>query len=160
MRERIIKIIKTFNLTQKEFAKNIGITSAGLNDYLKGRANDISSNKIKNIILKYNINPIWLLTGEGKMFLPGKREEPQATGNDNGFSVVDGTVSEHPELDILPKIAHTGWWKSLTETEREIIMLMAGLKDSETKKKVCDLLDACRKKEIAEDELQKRIDER
>ena len=74
MRERIIKIIKTFNLTQKEFAKNIGITSAGLNDYLKGRANDISSNKIKNIILKYNINPIWLLTGEGKMFLPGKKE--------------------------------------------------------------------------------------
>lgn len=157
MRDRIIKLLKILNLTQKEFAGQIGITPGGFNDYIRGRAKDLSSNIIKNIVEKYGVNPTWLLTGEGNMFLPGKGPSKKESQNTN-LDIIEGMVTEYPELDILPKIAHTGWWEKLTETEREIIVFMAQLKDATTKKQVRDLLEACLKKEITEEELLKKIE--
>jgi hypothetical protein len=89
------------------------------------------------------------------MFLPGKKPPVKSK---NGFEVVDGTVESHPELDILPKIAYTGWWEKLTETEREIIVFMANLKDPQTKQQIRDLLEACLKKELTEEELLKKVE--
>jgi len=70
MKKRIIEIIKTLGITQKEFAKNIGITDSGLTDYMKGRSNNLSSSTISNIVISFGVNSEWLLTGEGNMFTP------------------------------------------------------------------------------------------
>ncbi|MEJ5361122.1 MAG: helix-turn-helix transcriptional regulator [Spirochaetota bacterium] len=160
MRDRILKIIKLTKTTQKEFAESIGITQSAISQFLKGQSKGLHSDTLIAIINKYNINPTWLLTGEGDIFLPGKEpgDSSDLLNTKKNLDIIEGTVSEHPEIDILPKIAHTGWWKSLTETEREIIVFMAHLKDATTKKQVRDLLEACLKKEITQEELLKKIE--
>lgn len=153
--ERIKIIIKTLGIKNKEFAKELGLTQGGLSDIINGRVKKLSGTFIELLKLKYNVNPTWLLTGEGEMFLPGKKPPVKA---ENGLEVINGTVESHPELDILPKIAYTGWWDKLTETEREIIVFMANLKDPQTKQQIRDLLEACLKKELTEEELLKKIE--
>lgn len=110
---------------------------------------------------EFGLNPTWLLTGEGDMFLPGKgpaaRGPSQELSNTN-LDVIDGKANEYPELNILPKVAHTAWWQSLTETEREIIVFITHLKDPETKKKLRDLVEIALKKEISEEEFKKQIE--
>lgn len=70
MKKRIIEIIKVLGITQKEFAECIGISAGGLTEYIKGRSKDLVSSIVANIVINYNINPEWLLTGKGDMFLP------------------------------------------------------------------------------------------
>ena len=68
MNERIIEIRKALNLSQTEFAENIGLKQGSLSDLETGRAK-IVDRIIFLICSKYNVNEMWLRTGEGKMFL-------------------------------------------------------------------------------------------
>ncbi len=61
--ERIKQLRKSFKLTQKEFAKRAGISSASrICDFEKGLRFP-SSKTIIRISKAFNINPTWLLTG-------------------------------------------------------------------------------------------------
>lgn len=64
MKDRIKKIRKELDLTQQEFAKRIGTTANVLTNYETGRRNP-SSSVINNICKTFNVNEIWLRTGEG-----------------------------------------------------------------------------------------------
>lgn len=66
--DRIKILIKTFSLTQKEFAENLKITPARINQIITN--NDIPSDMLLNLISKsYNINFEWLKKGTGEMLL-------------------------------------------------------------------------------------------
>ena len=155
------QLLKALKLKQNQFAKSVCVSPSHVSDVLTGRRNGFSSEVIVKIAQLYNVNLHWLLTGEGDMFLPGKG--PAARGpsqelSDTNFNVIDGQVADHSELDILPKVAHTAWWQSLTETEREIIVFITHLKDPDTKKKLRDLVEIALKKEISEEEFKKQIE--
>jgi len=161
LRERLKILISATKLNQKEFSERIGVTPPALTQFLKGKSKGLNSDTLISIINEFQVNPTWLLTGEGDMFLPGKG--PAARGpsqelSDTNFNVIDGQVADHSELDILPKVAHTAWWQSLTETEREIIVFITHLKDPDTKKKLRDLVEIALKKEISEEEFKKQIE--
>lgn len=66
--ERLKYIRKTLNLTQKNFAKEIGMSQSG---YAQIETGDkpISNRLIKPICLAFNIDENWLRTGEGEMFI-------------------------------------------------------------------------------------------
>ena len=72
--ERIKKLRKDKNLTQQEFATEIGSTQNVLANYETGRRNP-SSSVINNICKTFNINETWLRTGEGEMFIQQSRED-------------------------------------------------------------------------------------
>ena len=62
---RIIKFIEYKGISKREFATSVGISHS-----LIGKANAIGSDKLENILSKYpELNPVWLLTGEGDMLL-------------------------------------------------------------------------------------------
>ncbi len=65
---RIIQLRKTLNLTQDEFAFKIGISRAGLSAIETKRCDVTESNKIL-ICNLFNVNRVWLETGEGDMFI-------------------------------------------------------------------------------------------
>ena len=153
--ERFKKIIKILGLTNVEFAESLGLTKAAVSEIIHGRVKKPSGPLLELLKIKFNINPTWLLTGEGDMFLPGKGTIQELN---TPLDIIDGQAVQHPELDILPKIAHTGWWQSLSETEREIIVFITHLKDSETKKKLRDLVEIALKKEISEEEFKKQLE--
>ena len=69
MKERIKKIRRELNLTQREFAERIGIKRNTIANYETGR-NDPVDSVISLICREFNVREEWLRTGEGEMFKP------------------------------------------------------------------------------------------
>jgi transcriptional regulator with XRE-family HTH domain len=64
---RIKMLRKTLNLTQGEFAGKIGLKFSALS-MIEREQVPITEQNIKLVCLTFNVNEIWLRTGEGDMF--------------------------------------------------------------------------------------------
>lgn len=62
--ERIFKILKEKNMTQKEFAEKVGIGNSTVSEWKKKKTNP-SADKIMDICMVLNVTPEQLLTGKG-----------------------------------------------------------------------------------------------
>lgn len=72
MNERIKKLRKHLDLTQREFGSRIGIKGNTIANYELGRNEPIDA-VISLICREYNVNETWLRTGTGEMFNPSPR---------------------------------------------------------------------------------------
>ena len=68
MQNRIKMLRKSLKLTQTEFAEKLGITIRGVQKWESGSVN-IKPSSIKLICTTFNVNPSWLETGAGDMFI-------------------------------------------------------------------------------------------
>ena len=62
--ERILKVLKDRNMTQAEFAKQVGIATSTISDWKKRKTNP-TADKIMDICNVLQITPEQLLTGKG-----------------------------------------------------------------------------------------------
>ncbi|MFA5518827.1 MAG: helix-turn-helix transcriptional regulator [Spirochaetota bacterium] len=149
MRDRIIAIIDILGFTQKKFADQIGITAGGLTDFIKGRSKDLSSSTVANIVIQFNVNPTWLLTGEGEMFvtsppspllkergaeLPVENDMSKSTSQkkQNGhLSGINGNVETFPGITSIEQISRTGWWDLLSALKKFIFAGLDEIQDPE-----------------------------
>ena len=65
--ERLERIIDSNSKSLTDFANKYGYNKSTLHNYIKGR--DMDSKFIISLKENLNVNPTWLLTGEGEMFL-------------------------------------------------------------------------------------------
>lgn len=72
--ERVKKIRKTLGLSQSEFGKSIGLKANSISDIERG-INNLKETNIKLICSTYNVDYMWLTTGEGEMFSDNKEDE-------------------------------------------------------------------------------------
>lgn len=71
IKERIIELIEFKGIKKGDFYEKIGMTSASFRG--KAKETPINSNAIENILSELpDINPIWLLTGNGSMLKENK----------------------------------------------------------------------------------------
>ena len=76
MTDRILSIIKNFNLSPSDFAEEIGVQRSSISHLISGR-NKPSLEFIKKILSRFpEINPEWILSGQGKMLKNGIIPEP------------------------------------------------------------------------------------
>lgn len=68
MNERIRELRKTLKLNQGEFGNRIGITGSGVSRIESG-SNNTAERTIKSICKEFNVDYMWLTTGNGKMFI-------------------------------------------------------------------------------------------
>jgi transcriptional regulator with XRE-family HTH domain len=68
--ERIVSLRKSMKMNQTEFAKVLGISQVSLSQIELGGG--LSSRTLKKVIESFNLNPNWLMSGEGEIY---KREE-------------------------------------------------------------------------------------
>ncbi len=61
-------MIEYLGLNLREFSRKTGIPYPTLQHYLSGRSEPGTEN-LQKIVIKFDINLNWLLTGEGEMFL-------------------------------------------------------------------------------------------
>ncbi|MCB1156044.1 MAG: helix-turn-helix transcriptional regulator [Leptospiraceae bacterium] len=80
--KRLDLIRKQTGQRKIQFAESIGLSSGGYNDIISGRNKSISRPVLKALEYGYSVNPDWLLTGEGDMFLEPKGNAN--TGNSGG----------------------------------------------------------------------------
>lgn len=70
MKDRIRKVRKDLNMNQTEFGNEIGVSFAALSKYESGKV--IPDKSIRLLICqRFNVNPTWLETGEGKPYKEG-----------------------------------------------------------------------------------------
>jgi transcriptional regulator with XRE-family HTH domain len=71
---RLKTIRKSLNFSQKEFAKKLNLQQGSYGDIERGKVG-ISSHLLKKLITMFHVNPIWLYTGEGKIYLADEKSE-------------------------------------------------------------------------------------
>lgn len=74
MNTRISFIIKELKVTKSEFAKRLGVSAAFISQVCSG-SSGISDRTISDICREFNVNEVWLRTGEGEPFEEETREE-------------------------------------------------------------------------------------
>jgi transcriptional regulator with XRE-family HTH domain len=81
--ERLIAVREKLGLTQTELAKKVNISVQALNGAEKGR-NGISDRILFPMKIYYKVNPAYVLTGKGDMFLskPEGGEIPEGVTED------------------------------------------------------------------------------
>ncbi len=104
-KKRLLQFIMFKNISVHKFEIEVGLS----NGYVKNMRNSIQPDKVRNIVLKFpDLNPGWLLTGEGEMLRPEgsnqehkKAVEPPASDRDNVQSLLSSNrelVQQHGEL--------------------------------------------------------------
>ena len=66
LRDRLIELRRTFNLTQRQLAKRVGVTSQLVSMMETGKA-QLSHLTAKAIESEFGVNHEWLLSGQGEM---------------------------------------------------------------------------------------------
>ncbi len=75
LHERIDQLVRHLPYSQKDLAEIIGVSLSRISNIKKG-ANKPNSDLIINILNKFReVNPYWLLLGEGEMFLKSSGDE-------------------------------------------------------------------------------------
>ena len=69
MNKRIKELRITLNLTQEELAQAMGLSKSGISNIECGNRK-VNDKHIRMLNMTYNVNPEWLRTGKGDMFLP------------------------------------------------------------------------------------------
>jgi len=69
--KRLQEFRKTLGITQKEFAKLFGVSEITIRRYELGKTK-LDVDFILQLKERFNLNPNWLLTGEGEMFIKPK----------------------------------------------------------------------------------------
>lgn len=67
MDERIRELRKRLNLTMESFGERIGVTKSTISNIENGNRN-ATEHMIKSICREFNVDYIWLTTGDGEMF--------------------------------------------------------------------------------------------
>ena len=144
MNYRFKEIIAAIGLKNKELARELGITPAAVSDIVNGRVKNISGSLLILLQLKFNINPDWLLTGEGDMF-------------NTPSDVKDGKVN-YTSITDINEITRTKWFKNLSKEQRDIITNCSAVKDKDILKKVSVIISRQAAKEEGDRELEELED--
>lgn len=107
MNDRIKKLRKALDLTQREFAKRIGMKQNSIALIESGKRN-ISNQAILSICREYNVNEDWLREGKEPMFIEMSRDEEIA-------AFVGKTLSEESDtfkkrfISMLSRLSESDW---------------------------------------------------
>ena len=76
VKQRLKKYVSYIGMSERQFALSIGV-SAG---YINAISKSIQPDKLSSITVKYpELNPIWLMTGDGEMLLNMEEKEIETT---------------------------------------------------------------------------------
>jgi transcriptional regulator with XRE-family HTH domain len=114
MIERILSFIKSRNLSPSQFADEIGVQRSGISHLISGR-NKPGLEFLLKIIARYpELDPDWLLTGNGSMFRNGQNS--LAIGENVAGSIpvssqqpvasqeFDFEITKEPEIQEVSKV--------------------------------------------------------
>ncbi|WP_249262307.1 helix-turn-helix transcriptional regulator [Leptospira alexanderi] len=99
LKEQIEKLLETLGISQRELADSLNLSPGRINDLINGRTQDLSAEAIRKLRDVHKVNPLWLLTNEGEMFLSDK----EVRTNENAKMVWKSMVraNQNPALRRL-----------------------------------------------------------
>lgn len=120
VKERLREYVKTLNISEREFCRQIGVSSS----YINNIRQSIQPDKMKAIGEKFpELNPMWLLTGDGEM-LQGNNIN-RVSGNNNNTAVA-GNGNRVTTNDIAGLIElQKGYQEMIKEKDSQIARLIS-----------------------------------
>lgn len=106
MNERIKKLRKELNLTQREFAAKIGMKQNSIAIIESGR--NTSDQTIMAICREFNVREEWLRSGAGDMFIQMTRDERIAAWVGETLSTESDTFQKR-FISMLSKLSESDW---------------------------------------------------
>ena len=127
--ERFKKVREYLGLSQRDLARELGITERTVRNYEVGKI-EVPKTIILALQALFNINPNWLLTGQGEMFL--KKEEGSkyigsAVGTESNVQNIGTIIGENVKViksekgDYIPASSLKGTIRTLLEQEVKIL---------------------------------------
>lgn len=106
--ERILALrtSKTINLNQENFGSRINLSKFAISGFENGKR-QVTDRTITDICREFNVNEVWLRTGEGEMFV----------GTDD--SLIDGLAAEYNMSEKQKKIIAA--FAAMNDKKREIL---------------------------------------
>lgn len=105
--ERVTLLRKTLKLSQSSFGESIGVSR----DVIKNIDNKLVPPKpllLQQICKVHNVNPRWLETGEGEMFLPMDEDDKLYEFVDR-VCAMDGDAFKKRMFNALANLSESGW---------------------------------------------------
>lgn len=139
--KRLKQLRKALNLSQSKFGELLGTTQRAVSHWERDEA-EPSFQQLKKLIDLFNVNPTWLLTGEGEMFL--SRTEAKNIGvNYGGMQIGNimaetiGTINkEVQETSYIPGKSLKGEIRELINKEIELFQKIQKEKPQMLKKAI------------------------
>lgn len=170
--DRLKQAMKVLGLTQQDVSDSIGISRAYVSQLINEKY-QITKTIALALKSEFNLNPTWLLTGEGEMFLaktyksigPASVEDMVNTVEPldksqkkiNHLTAHNGNVKEYPDIDDSDQIARTAWYRNLPDVNQWIINAMDEIRNDEDLEKIKKILTALVLKQRAEKELNEEL---
>mgnify|MGYP002587092351 FL=1 len=91
VKDRLKQFIDTLNISEREFCRRIGVSSS----YVMSIKKSIQPDKMQAISIHFpELNPLWLLLGQGEMLLSDGKKEGEQRQNTGGL----------PSSELLAKL--------------------------------------------------------
>ncbi|MDD2981725.1 MAG: helix-turn-helix transcriptional regulator [Hespellia sp.] len=107
MNDRLKDVRKALKMSQDEFAERIGMKGSSISMLESGKRN-MTEQVVKAVCKEYNVDYLWMTTGEGEMFT----DLPETILDE--LAIEYGLTEEEKEL--------TKEFLSLTKEERAVLM--------------------------------------
>ena len=104
--ERVKKVRKSLNHTLEKFGEKVGVTKQTVSRIENG-VNNLTEQMIKSICREFNVDYIWLTTGEGEMFIKFDREEQLMIWANSALGDKENFKSRF--IDILMRLSEEEW---------------------------------------------------
>jgi len=97
---RFEALVSAIGAKQKDLAEELQISPSALNQLVTGKSKYPSAETMERLRSKYRVNPMWLLLGEGEMFLNEQRQEQIQSAKDSIPEAARARLreKENPEL--------------------------------------------------------------
>lgn len=116
IKERVLSIAKIKGISKTDFFKDLGLSYANFKGVQKASA--LSSDAMVVILSRHpDINPAWLVTGEGEMFRDGS-----IIARDNITPYVETTKTDYEVIAAL-KLVISSQEKTIQSLERQVSFL-------------------------------------
>lgn len=124
--QRLELVVKHYNKNLTRFCSEHGFSKSTVSNYVRGRKMD--SEFIETLYHKLKVNPTWLLTGEGEMFI-NSGSNSQTHGSNSPIVNGDGnlvnnqlTLQEpNPDENTILQTYRLGGWVGLLDLCKRMI---------------------------------------
>ena len=119
VKQRLKEFIKTLRISDREFCRRIGTSTSFVNSIRKS----VQPDKLKAITENFpELNPIWLMTGEGEMLL--RSNLANVRGENNTTVAGNGNNVSHNDMATLLEL-QKGYQAMLKEKDEQINRLIS-----------------------------------